>query len=408
MRRFAFLCLLLGTTTSLSFAQDNWPRWRGPQQNGHYSGDNLPLEWNDSNIKWRTDLPGRGQSTPCIWGDRIFLTSAKEDGKERIVLAIDKNTGELLWQKTVWTGTPERAHALNGWASPSCATDGERVYAFFGFAGLHCLTVDGEEVWKKDLGEFDEGGRGTGASPILVREMLIQNCDAEKDSRLMAFDKRTGEEIWTTTRENAQGWSTPILITVDNHEELILNGDSRVTAYNPDTGKELWFCKSFTGRGAPTVTYANGLLHLINGKPGEGYAVRPGGSGDVTDTHMVWHSRRPKGRDLPSPVVVGKYLVSVNMDGLYSCFDSLSGEQLWLGRVGGRHLASPVSFRGKAVFLEETGITHIIDPGDQFVLEHSNKVTRHSDEELFRSSPVPSDGHVYLRSTDALYKIGNQ
>lgn len=405
MKRFALLCLLVLTTTSLSFGQDNWPQWRGPQQNGHYAGDNVPLEWNDSNVKWRTELPGNGQSSPCIWGDRVFLTAEKGNGAERIVLAIDKNSGEILWQKTVWTGTPEQSHALNGWASSTCTTDGERVYAFFGVGGLHCLTVDGAEVWKKDLGDF-EGPWGTAASPVIVREMLIQNCDADANARLIAFDKRTGEEIWTAKREDMRGWSTPILITVDNREELILNGDSRVTAYDPDTGKVLWFCKSFTGRGAPTATYANGLVHMINGKPGDCYAVRPGGSGDVTDTHLVWHSRRPKGRDLPSPVVIGKYMLSVNMDGVYSCFDSLSGKQLWLGRVGGRHISTPVSYRGKAIFLDETGIAHVINPGDEFTVEHSNKITRKNDDELFRASPIPNEGHLYLRSSQALYKIG--
>jgi len=405
MKRLALLCLIVLTTASLSFAQDNWPRWRGPQQDGHYAGKDVPLEWDDSNIVWRTQLPGNGQSSPCIWEDRIFLTASNGRGAERIVMAIDKNSGDILWQKTVWTGRPEQSHALNGWASATCATDGERVYAFFGVGGLHCLTVDGEEVWSKDLGNF-KGPWGTAASPVIVREMLIQNCDADENARLIAFDKRTGEEIWTAKREEARGWSTPILINVENHEELILNGDSRVTAYDPNTGKELWFCRSFTGRGAPTATFANGLIHMINGKPGEGYAVRPGGSGDVTKTHMAWHTRRPKGRDLPSPVVIGKYEITTNMDGIYSCFDSLTGKQIWVDRVGGRHIATPVAYGGKAVFVDEAGTVTVIDPADEFKVAHRNTVTRQRDEELFRSSPTPNDGYIFLRSTDALYKIG--
>lgn len=403
MFRIALTCLMIAATWTQANAQDNWPRWRGPQQNGHYSGTEAPLKWDQSNIVWRTELPGSGQSSPCVWGDRIFLTANKERGAERLVLAVDKNTGKILWEQSVWKGEPEPSHALNGWASASCATDGEHVYAFFGIGGLHCLTVDGEKVWSKDLGDF-QGPWGTAASPILLRDMLIQNCDAEVNARLIAFDKKTGQEIWTTKRDDARGWSTPILITVDGHEELILNGDARVTAYDPNTGEELWWCKSFNGRGAPTATFANNLIHMINGKPGDGYAVRPGGRGDVTETHLAWHVRRPKGRDLPSPVVIGEYLVTANMDGVYSTFNSLSGKQEALFRVGGKHVATPVSYRGKAVFIDEKGKTTVVEPPGKVFAENS---LGERDGEIFRSSVIPNGEFVFIRSTKALYKIGN-
>jgi len=403
MFRSSLLCLTAILATSTLFAEDNWPRWRGPQQDGHFAGTDVPLEWDTKNIVWRTELPGSGQSAPCIWGDQIFLTANKGQGAERILFALDKNSGKILWEQSLWKGTPEPSHALNGWASASCVTDGEHVYAFFGIGGLHCLTVDGEKVWSKDLGSF-EGPWGTAASPVIVRNMLIQNCDADSNARLIAFDKKTGKELWNTKREDARGWSTPVLITVDGHEELVLNGDSRVTAYNPDTGEELWFCKSFNGRGAPTATFANNLIHMINGKPGECYAVKPGGKGDVTDSHMAWHSRRPGGRDLASPVVIGEFMVTNNMDGVYSTFNSLTGKEVWRERVGGKHVATPVSYRGKAVFIDETGVSTVIDPVKKV---QSRNSLGNRPGEIFRSTPVPNDGHLYIRSTGALYKIGN-
>ncbi|MBD3674979.1 MAG: PQQ-binding-like beta-propeller repeat protein [Planctomycetaceae bacterium] len=402
MMRFSLVTLIALFSFAQLHAQDNWPRWRGPQQDGHYAGTEAPLKWNQSDIVWRTELPGSGQSSPCIWRDRIFLTAEKGNGAERIVLAVDKKSGKILWEQSVWKGEPEPSHALNGWASASCATDGERVYAFFGIGGLHCLTVDGKPVWSKDLGDF-QGPWGTAASPVLVRDMLIQNCDADANARLMAFDKKNGQEIWSTKRDDARGWSTPILITVEGHEELILNGDARVTAYNPNTGEELWFCKSFTGRGAPTATFANNLIHMINGKPGDCYAVRPGGRGDVTDSHMVWHARRPKGRDLPSPVVIGEYMVTANMDGVYSTFNSLTGKQEALFRIGGRHVATPVSYRGKAVFIDEKGKSTVVDPPRKVIAENS---LGDRDGEIFRSSVIPNGEFVFIRSTKALYKVG--
>jgi outer membrane protein assembly factor BamB len=385
-------------------AQDHWHQWRGPNQDGSHTAQDLPLEWSEADIVWRQELPGRGQSTPCLWGNKIFLTSEEDNGAKRLVYCLDKNSGKLLWQQTAWTGSPEQTHKLNGWASASCTTDGERVYAFFGKGGLHCYTVEGEPVWKKELGSF-EGPWGTAASPVIVRGMLIQNCDADTNARLIAFDKVTGEEIWNTKREDARGWSTPILIEYNSREELVLNGDSRVTAYHPDSGEILWYCRSFSGRGEPVATFANGLVHMINGKPGDVYAVRPGGSGDVTETHMAWHTRRGGGRDLPSPVVIGKYMLAVNMDGVLACYESPTGKELWRERMGGKHVGSPITYRGRALLMDETGKVYVVNPGPKMDVERVNSIGNRGDE-MFRSSLVPNNGQLYLRSTAALYKVG--
>jgi len=277
-------------------------------------------------------LKGRGQSSPIFWDERIFLTTASSDGRERQVVCLNRNDGRTLWEKTAWTGEPESLHKMNTWASPTCATDGERVYAFFGRGGgIFCYSLDGELVWSKELGTF-EGPWGTAASPLLVGNLVIQNCDADKDAYIVGLDKKTGQEVWRTPRDNFRGWSTPILVKVGDHEEVVVNGHTGPKGYDPATGKELWYCKSFNGRGEPTVTPGpGGLLCVINGLKGDIYAIRPGGQGTVTETHMAWHSPRKTGRDLPSPIVVKKTLLAMEQEGedslLTTCWSN-SGRKL--------------------------------------------------------------------------------
>src|SRR5262249_50578914 len=213
-------------------------------------------------------------------------------------------------EKEAWTGTPEASHAQNGWASACCATDGERVVAFFGKGGIHCYSVDGKPLWSRDLGTFP-GQWGTAASPIIVGDLVIQNCDAQGASSIVALNKNSGQEVWRTARSAPErgGWSTPVLVQAGDHQELVLNGETAVTAYDPLTGKVLWTCKSFAGRGEPTITPGRGLVFMVNGLRGDMYAVRPGGNGDVTRSHMAWHTPRRGGRDQPSPIVIRKYLI---------------------------------------------------------------------------------------------------
>ena len=396
------LILLAGSVR----ADSNWPGWRGPSANGHSAESGLPTKWSADSVTWKAPLKGRGQSSATIWGDRIFLTTAVDNGKQRVVFCVDRNTGQTLWEKTAWTGEAEPSHHMNGWASPTCATDGERVYAFFGKGGLHCYTVEGEQVWSKDLGPFT-GPWGTASCPVLVGDMVIQNCDADQDAYITAVNKKTGEAIWKTKRENFRGWSTPVLIKTAKRVELVTNGHTGVRAYDPVTGKDLWFCKGFRGRGTPTVAAGNGLIHVINGQPGDIYAVKPGGSGTVTDTHMAWHTTRKGGRDLPSPLVVGKYLLGMNIKGILTCYDSPTGKQLWQERIGGNFSAAPVSFAGLAFFISEAGETVVVKPGDKPNIVATNKLNA-ADDEIFRASITPSDGQLFVRSDQVLYCIGKR
>ena len=205
----------------------DWPRWRGPRQDGHTADANLPVKWSGENVAWKTQLPGSGQSSPIIWGERVFLTSALEQGKERVVLCVDRKSGQIVWRQTAWKGEPEPVHDMNGWSSASCVTDGEIVVAFFGRGGLHAYTVEGKPLWSRDLGKL-EGPWGTSACPILVDDMVVQNCDADVDACIRAFDKQTGKDIWRTKRRDHRGWSTPIVVESGKRREIVVNGHAGV------------------------------------------------------------------------------------------------------------------------------------------------------------------------------------
>ena len=408
MPRLLATCLV-GLTAALALVatasgETNWPRWRGPQQNGHTTETNLPVKWSAQNIAWKTQLPGVGQSSPIIWGDRIFLTAELGKGQERLVFCIDRQSGKILWQQTAWKGTPEKSHDMNGWASASCATDGEIVVAFFGVGGIHAYTVEGKPLWSKDLGTF-AGPWGTAACPVIVDQLVIQNCDADTNANLIAFNKKTGQEAWRTKRKDYRGWSTPIVVDTGKRRELVLNGHEGVQAYDPATGRELWFCSSPVGRGEPTVTPVGDLLCVVNGlKGGNFYAVRPGGDGDVSDTHRAWSTPRQGARDCPSPIVVGDYIIVSDMDGVATCYDAGDGHIYWKERLGGKYSGSPIAANGLVYILNEAGVTKVIKPGPQLEVVAENPLPA-AKSEIFRATPTPSGGQLFLRSTSVLYCI---
>lgn len=384
----------------------NWPQWRGPHGDGHSRENGLPVRWDATSVVWRTALPGNGQSSPIIWGDRIFLTAALDKGQKRLVLCVDRKNGKILWQHEAWSGTPEKSHDMNGWATPTVATDGERVVAFFGKGGLHCYSVEGKPLWKRDLGAFP-GPWGTAACPIIVGELVVQNCDAQGQASLIAFDKHTGKTVWQTPRTppDRGGWSTPVLIDAGQRKELVLNGEKAVTAYDPATGKVLWSCKSFNGRGEPTVTPGNGIIHVINGLVGDIYAVRPGGQGDVTATHMTWHTPRKGGRDQPSPILVGNYLIVVDMKDLATCYDAGTGKILWKEHLRGAYSSSPIAAGGLVYIQNEAGETFVIEPGPSLKIVAENSVGA-GNGEIFRAALTPAHGQMFARSQTHLYCIG--
>jgi outer membrane protein assembly factor BamB len=393
---------------SASSAEGNWPRFRGPDGSGLCSDAGLPTKWGARDVLWRAELGGAGHSSPCIWGDRIFVTAARRVGAkvERSVICLGRADGRVLWRQVASTGGPEKVHGLNGFASSTCATDGRRVVAFFGRGGIHCYDMSGKRLWSRDLGTFP-GPWGTAASPIFVGNAVIQNCDALGKSSLIAFDARSGSPVWRADRGERPrgGWCTPILIDTGRRRELILNGERGVRGYDPASGKELWFCKGFNGRGTPVPAWGHGCLYVINGKPGDVYAVRPGGSGDVTRTRMVWHTSRSGGRDIPSPILVGNLVFVVNMAGRANAYDAKTGKELWTEKLGGKFAASPIAARGLIYIQNEAGETLIIEPGTALKIVERNSLGAPKGE-IFRSTMAASKGQLFFRSDKAVYCVG--
>ena len=395
----------IGATSALVYA-DDWPGWRGPEGSGHSRESSLPTQWDAKSVMWKIALPGEGQSSPVIWDDRIFLTAALEKGKKRVVLCVDRKKGTILWQQEAWSGPPEKSHVMNGWASATCATDGERVIAFFGKGGLHCYDTLGKKLWSRDLGAFP-GPWGTSACPLIVGDLVIQNGDSTGDSFLIAVNKKTGADVWKTPRAECPkgGWSSPVLVDAGKRKEVVLNGESMVVGYDPDSGKTLWHCKSFNGRGEPTVAPGNGLVYVVNGLAGDIYAVKLGGSGDVTSSHIAWHTPRKGDRDQPSPIVVGNYLLVADMAGIATCYDNATGKILWKERLHeGRYTASPIAAAGLVYFLSEAGVTSVIEPGPKLKVVAENALP--AKNEIFRASLTPSNGQIFARSQTHLYCIG--
>lgn len=400
----AALAIGVGCTTLAVAADANWHQWRGPRGDGHTAETGFPIRWDASSVVWKTPLKGSGQSSPTIWGERMFLTTALDGGKQRLVFCVDVREGRVLWEQVAWTGEPEKSHGMNGWASATCATDGEVVVAFFGKGGLHAYSVAGEHLWSRDLGPF-EGPWGTAASPLIVGELVIQNGDSDRDAFLEAFDRKTGKTIWRRPRPDHRGWSTPILVRQDGRDQLVLNGHTGVTAYDPATGTELWFTKNSVGRGEPTVTPGPEFLYVVCGLGGNMYALRR--SSVANPPPVAWTAPRRGGRDLPAPIVVGDYVIVSTLSGIATCYDARTGKEHWKERLGGQFSSSPIAIGSLACFQNEAGETVVIEPGPSLRIVARNSLGAGAGE-IFRASLTPLGGRIYSRSTTHLYCIGER
>lgn len=403
------LSLLLLALTATSSAE-NWNQFRGPALDGMVSAPGLPVEWNEGSILWKAPLMGTGQSSPAQWGDKLFLTGASPDGGERHVMCLSAADGSLLWSDTVPSASPEAIHKMNSHATPSCATDGEVVVAFFGPGGLHAWDLDGGKRWGLDLGSFP-GTWGVGASPVLVDGLVIQNCDSEGGSRLVAVEAATGKIVWETPRpaKPKGGWSTPTLIEFEGRRELVLNGEEAVRAYDPASGKELWSCAAPTGRGEPVPVFAEGRIHVVCGKPGETYCVKPGGSGDVTSTHRLWTAARKGGRDLPTPALVDGILLVSSMSGVATAYDAASGAPYFTERLGeGIEIAAAPLVANDLVYFQTVhgGEVIVVRPGKTLDIVARNPLGESAKDETFRSVPVPLGDRLLLRGASTLYCVG--
>lgn len=428
MRHRAAIGSVMLFLLAIPAAAFEWPAWRGPGGQGHSDDQRVPLQWSEkNNLVWKTPLPGRGNSTPIVWGRRVFLTAASADGSERFLICVDAQHGKPLWQRLVSKDVPAgKSHPWNGYASASCVTDGERVYAFFGTPGLFCYDMEGKQLWRHAFGVFtSETGWGSAASPFLFEEFVIQNCDNDGEAglrrdekgamaapmSLVALDKRTGKVRWSTPRNQGRGFSTPRLVTTSaNKIEMVLNGPDGLWAYDPTTGKELWQCRRSADKGQakfgePMPVGDRDLLIAFSGRPGPIQALRPGGNGTA---QLLWEVRR-KGRDVASPILWQDHLYALDNRAVLTCFAAKTGKVSYSKRLSpeARALASPVAVRGKLLFLLDNGETVVVEPGASYREAGRNRLGDNRSLD-FAASPAIAAGRLYLRSQSTLYCIGQK
>ena len=388
-------------------AQKYWPQWRGPSGQGYVNGSGYPDTWSDTqNVRWRVPVPGSGNSSPIVWGDRLFMATSYDDGQRKSIVAFSRTDGRKLWETFAPAAPAEVPHAKNGHASGTPATDGTRVYAFLGNHGLLALDMNGKQVWHASLGAFD-ASHGTAGSPLLYKDrvVLYQDQRTPGGSFVAAFHAATGKTIWRTERKEQVGWGTPIAIRAGARDEIIVSSMRRVYAYDPDTGRELWSAGGNLFEVIPTPVVGDNLVFASSGRAGPTLAIRPGGSGDVTQTHIVWSAA--KGSPfIPSTLVHDGVLYMVNdMQSVATAYDSRTGEVLWQGRLGEAaresFSASPVLVDGKVFFTNDMGETFVLAAGREFKLLHVNRLHART-----LASPALVDGTWYFRTDKELIAVG--
>jgi outer membrane protein assembly factor BamB len=426
---------LLFINSAGAFAGTSWPQWRGPSGQGISDEKNLPTTWSATkNIKWKTPIAGRGHSSPIVWGNKIFLTTAIEgplvpgakavkhmDGdKEYIhpdsvgadhkhlfkVICLSRETGKILWEQTSFEGTPyDDRHRKSSFASSTPATDGKYVYAFFGSEGLYAYDVKGKFAWKADLGKLATAGMGTGTSPILYDNLVIVQCDEENGERsfIVGINKKTGKEVWRTPRKVQVSWATPLLVRTTKRAELITSGNEAVIAYEPATGKELWRHKGVDSNAIPSPVANNEMVFISAGFPTRiAMAIKLGGAGDLVDS-VVW--KYAKGTAyVPSPILYGDYLYLTTDRGILTCLDARTGEVKYEGGrapIPATFTASPIAFDGKILMTSEDGDTFVIKAGPKHEILGTNTVG-----EPVYASPAVADGNIFIRGEKSLYCIG--
>jgi len=397
---------------------------------------NLPTEWSATkNIKWKTPIAGRSHSSPIVWGNKIFITTAIEgpvvpgakavkhmigdkeflhpdsigaDRKHTFkVICLNATTGKLLWEQTAFEGTPyDNRHRKSSFAASTPATDGKYVYAFFGSEGLYAYDMSGKLAWKADLGKLGTVGMGTGTSPVLHDNLVVMQCDEENGdaSFIVALDKKTGKEVWKTFRKVQVSWATPILVRTAKRAELITSGTEAIVAYDPATGKELWRHKGVESNAIPSPVANNEVVFLSAGFPAKiVMAIRLGAAGDLTDSaNVAW--KHSKGTAyVPSPILYGDYLYLTTDRGILTCLNAKTGELVYEGGrvpIPATFTASPVAFGGKILLTSEDGDTFMVKAGPKHEMLGSNSVG-----EPVYASPAIADGRIFIRGEKNLYAL---
>lgn len=404
---------------------ENWPGWRGPSGDGVSTGKGIPTKWSSTeNIAWRIAVPGEGHSSPIVWGDKVFLTSSLTEKNKRILLCIDRLSGQTVWQRDVVQSPPETIHRLNSRASGTPATDGKQVYVTFmraegdrviapnvgserlitpGKIIVAAYDLDGNEKWKTNVGDF-VSAHGFNTCPVLFEDSVILNGDHDGDAYLVALDRQSGRERWRTRRENkTRSYVTPIIREIDGITQMILSGSLCVASYDPRNGKRHWIVDGPTEQFVASMVYDGKYVFATGGYPERHtLAIRPGGKGNVTDTHIAWRTTRGAAY-VPSPIISGRYLLMVADSGIASCFEARTGKRHWMERLPGGHSPSPVSADGLVYFVSDRGVTTVIRPSETFAVIAKNELG-----EPVSASPAISQGQIFLRTHQHLYCIGSK
>jgi len=399
-------------------AAENWPGFRGPGRQGISNEKNLPTQWSTAaNISWKTPIDGIGWSSPIIFGDRVFLTTATEEGASFHLLCLDRKTGDVRWDRQVLRQKPGHKQRLNSYASSTPVTDGKNVYIVAFDGSIAAVSIEGKKVWiYSDFEYFSE--HGLGVSPILYKELLIVAFDPSSSGAdpklgwqkpwdkavILALDKNTGKVRWEGKRGLSQiAHVSPQILSAGGEDRLISSAGNVIQGFDPDTGERIWTVSS-PGEGVvPSVVVGEGLIFTASGFGDSAIrVVRAGGKGDVTKTHIAWESAEdvPK---IPSMLYVKPYLYLLTDAGVAKCLKAATGEVIWRQRLGDRCSASPVWADGKIYFLSEKGTTTVIADGAEFKVIAKNELN-----ETCKASPAISQRNIFIRSEKNLYCIGQE
>lgn len=440
------LAILASAANAASESDQNWPQWRGPLGTGIAPAADPPTTWSETkNIKWKIKLPGYGQSTPIVWGDRIYVETAIATGKkveptagaaapvvptaaapgggrrggglsspkptevyQFVLLCIDRQTGKILWQRVAREEVPHEGHhrSEGSFAAASPITDGKFVYAFFGSRGLHCFDMDGNPKWSADLGQMRiVMSFGEGATPALAGDVLVVNWDHEGECFIAGINKNTGNIIWKEPRQERSSWATPLVVVHEGKQQVIVPATNKIRSYDPQTGKLIWECAGLTRNVIPSPVIGEGLVYLTSGYQGNALlAIRLGRTGDLTGTDAIAWSYRKGTPYVPSPLLYeGRlYLFSGN-NAILSCFDAKTGRVLIdmkrLDALEGVY-ASPIGAAGRVYLVGRNGATVVIKPSDQLEILSTNQL-----DEKFDASPVAVGNELFLRGKEYLYRI---
>ena len=410
--RFTPLLAVLTLTVSTAFAGENWPQFRGPTQQGHSDSTGLPVEWSESrHVRYKTPIPGEGWSSPVVWGRQVWMTTATGGGHSLRAVCVDRDTGKVVHDVEVFrVDKLEPKNSFNSYASPTPVLEEGRVYVSFGTYGNACLdAATAKPIWKNTELRLDHK-EGPGSSPVIYKDLYLLHCDGMDVQYVAALDKRTGKVVWKTPRttdfgtrpgELRKAYNIPLIITENGQDRMISVGAYSVFCYDPNDGRPIWSCRIPGFSNVPRPVYADGVVYVCTGyMTPQLWAIRTGGSGDVTDTHVLWKFTQGVSQK-PSVLLVDGEIYMIADTGIARCIDAKTGKQLWQERLEGKYTASPVCADGRIYLCSEEGLTTVIAPSREGM-----KVVGESElPGRILASPAVAGKALFVRTDKALYRI---